>query len=130
MWKNIGHNPMFRIEQSAEDALSRTSSSQSFHRVNCAGSSRGLFLGLFLLVISTICLIVFFVFIHHENLNLLAVYLSDLSHSIIMLISIFAIIVGFFGYGLYDFITTVKTILGISCFESVPLVFIPMRCLE
>lgn len=96
MWKNIGHNPMFRIEQSAEDALSRTSSSQSFHRVNCAGSSRGLFLGLFLLVISTICLIVFFVFIHHENLSLLAVYLSDLSHSIIMLISIFAIIVGFF----------------------------------
>ncbi|XP_015916820.1 proton channel OtopLc isoform X1 [Parasteatoda tepidariorum] len=96
MWKNIGHNPMFRIEQSAEDALSRTSSSQSFHRVNCAGSSRGLFLGLFLLVIATICLIVFFVFIHHENLNLLAVYLSDLSHSIIMLISIFAIIVGFF----------------------------------
>lgn len=96
MWKNIGHNPMFRIEQSAEDALSRTSSSQSFHRVNCAGSSRGLFLGLFLLVISTICLIVFFVFIHHEDLNLLAVYLSDLSHSIIMLISILAITVGFF----------------------------------
>lgn len=96
MWKNIGKDPIFQVETSSEDGISRTSSSQSVRSVNCAGSSKGLFFGLLMLVAATICLIVFFVLIQHNKYNLLAIYLSDLSHGAIMILTIFAIIIGFY----------------------------------
>lgn len=64
-------------------------------RVDCVGASKGLFFGLLLLVGSLICLILFFVLIHHPNLGLLAIYLADVSHCVLMALSIIAIIVGF-----------------------------------
>lgn len=64
-------------------------------RVDCVGASKGLFFGLLLLVGSLICLILFFVLIHHPHLGLLAIYLADVSHCVLMVLSIIAIIVGF-----------------------------------
>lgn len=64
-------------------------------RVDCVGASKGLFLGLFLLVGSLICLILFFVLIRHPTLGLLAIYLADVSHCLLMALSIIAIIIGF-----------------------------------
>ncbi|OQR78537.1 otopetrin-2-like [Tropilaelaps mercedesae] len=123
MWKNIGKDPIFQVERSmtadasTDDQLSRTSSSmfQTFsgntggttaplssasgmlthHRVNCAGSSKGLFLGLLMLVCSTICLIVFFVLVQHKRYELVAIYMSDVSHCGIKVLTIFAILIGF-----------------------------------
>lgn len=64
-------------------------------RVGCVGASKGLFFGLLLLVGSLICLILFFVLIQHNHLGLLAIYLADASHCALMILSIFAIIIGF-----------------------------------
>lgn len=64
-------------------------------RVDCVGASKGLFFGLLLLVGSLICLILFFVMIHHRDLGILAIYLADVSHCVLMALSIIAIIVGF-----------------------------------
>lgn len=64
-------------------------------RVDCVGASKGLFFGLLMLVGSLICLILFFVLIHHPELGLLAIYLADVSHCVLMVLSIIAIIVGF-----------------------------------
>lgn len=96
MWKNIGKDPVFRGNSESEDGLSRASSVQTLPKMNCAGSSKGLFFGLLILVIATICLIVFFVLIENEHYSLLAIFLSDVSHSAIMVMTIFTIIVGFF----------------------------------
>lgn len=64
-------------------------------RVDCVGASKGLFFGLLLLVGSLICLILFFVLIHHPDFGLVAIYLADVSHCVLMVLSIVAIIVGF-----------------------------------
>jgi len=64
-------------------------------RVDCVGASKGLFFGLLLLVCSIICLILFFVLVRHPKLGILAIYLADVSHSALMALSIFAIIIGF-----------------------------------
>ncbi|KYM81236.1 Otopetrin-2 [Atta colombica] len=64
-------------------------------RVDCVGASKGLFFGLLLLVGSLICLILFFVLIHHPEFGLLAIYLADVSHCVLMALSIIAIIIGF-----------------------------------
>ncbi|XP_064482142.1 proton channel OtopLc-like isoform X4 [Ornithodoros turicata] len=96
MWKNIGKDPVYHVENSQEDGISRTSSLQAGSKVNCTGSSKGLFFGLLVLVCSTICLIVFFVLIQHQRYSMLAIYLSDLSHCGIKVLTIAAITVGFF----------------------------------
>lgn len=76
-------------------AVAMAQAQQGQGRVDCVGASKGLFFGLLLLVGSLICLILFFVLIHHPDLGLLAIYLADVSHCILMVLSIIAIIVGF-----------------------------------
>lgn len=71
---------------------------QNGSRVDCVGASKGLFFGLLLLVGSLICMLLFFVLIHHEQFSWLAVYLADASHSTVMALSILAIIIGFCRY--------------------------------
>lgn len=64
-------------------------------RVDCVGASKGLFFGLLLLVGSLICLILFFVLIRHPDLGRLAIYLADVSHCAVMMLSVIAIFIGF-----------------------------------
>ena len=58
---------------------------------------QGLFFGLLVLVSALICLILFFVLIDHGELHVsqLAVFLADISHASIMLLSLLAILLGF-----------------------------------
>lgn len=103
MWRHIGRFPRYHgeeeLEQRLEVILSRRAvamaQAQQGGRMDCVGASKGLFLGLLLLVGSLICLILFFVLIHNPVLNLLAIYLADVSHCILMALSVFAIIIGF-----------------------------------
>lgn len=87
------------LEHRLEVMLSRRAvamaHAQQHGRVDCVGASKGLFFGLLLLVGSLICLILFFVLIHHPELGTLAIYLADVSHCVLMALSIMAIIVGF-----------------------------------
>ncbi|CAH1390023.1 unnamed protein product [Nezara viridula] len=103
MWRHIGRNPRYHgeeeLEQRLEVILSRraVAMAQAQHGgpMDCVGASKGLFLGLLLLVGSLICLILFFVLIHNPIHSLLAIYLADVSHCILMALSILAIIIGF-----------------------------------
>ncbi|XP_046741877.1 proton channel OtopLc isoform X3 [Diprion similis] len=104
MWKHIGCYPRWPLrvevdlERRLEAMLSRRAvalAHAGHARVDCVGASKGLFFGLLLLVGSLICLILFFVLIHHPELGLLAIYLADVSHCVLMALSIIAIIVGF-----------------------------------
>ncbi|XP_044729803.1 proton channel OtopLc isoform X2 [Chrysoperla carnea] len=102
MWKNIGRNPRYVSEEDLEHRLEVMLSRRAVAmahaqhgRVDCVGASKGLFFGLLLLVGSLICLILFFVLIHHPELGLLAIYLADVSHCALMGLSIIAIIIGF-----------------------------------
>jgi hypothetical protein len=71
---------------------------QAGGRVDCIGASKGLFFGLLVLVGSLIAMLLFFVLIHHQQFSWLAVYLADASHSVVMALSILAIIIGFCRY--------------------------------
>ncbi|CAH1127289.1 unnamed protein product [Ceutorhynchus assimilis] len=102
MWKHIGRNPRYvtqeDLEHRLEIMLSRRAVAMAHAqqgRVDCVGASKGLFFGLLMLVASLICLILFFVLIHHKDLGLLAIYLADVSHCVLMVLSIVAIIIGF-----------------------------------
>ncbi|KAI7693029.1 hypothetical protein SSS_10368, partial [Sarcoptes scabiei] len=80
--------------------FAETSRSQSIQNLSalysCLGSSKGLFTGFLFLAISVTSLIIFFVLVHHPNYSLLASLLSDVSHSILLVLSSFAILIGFF----------------------------------
>ncbi|EDS26709.1 otopetrin [Culex quinquefasciatus] len=103
MWKHIGRYPKFTSEEDLEHRLEVMLSRRAVvmaqqartGRVDCVGASKGLFFGLLLLVGSLICLILFFVLVRHPQLSLLAIYLADASHCILMVLAVFAIIIGF-----------------------------------
>ncbi|XP_043484185.1 proton channel OtopLc isoform X6 [Leptopilina heterotoma] len=104
MWKHIGRHPRWPrqaeadLERRLEAMLSRRAvalAHAGHGRVDCVGASKGLFFGLLLLVGSLICLICFFVLIRNPGMGLLAIYLADASHCLLMALSIIAIIIGF-----------------------------------
>ncbi|XP_028028490.1 uncharacterized protein LOC114241745 [Bombyx mandarina] len=103
MWKHIGRYPSVAndedLERRLEAVLSRRAAAlaaaQRGNRVDCAGASKGLFCGLLLLVASLICLILFFVLIRHHDLKRVSIYLADVSHCALMVLSILAILIGF-----------------------------------
>ncbi|KAK5643132.1 hypothetical protein RI129_006977 [Pyrocoelia pectoralis] len=102
MWKHIGRNPRYVTEEDLEHRLEVMLSRRAVAiahaqhgRVDCVGASKGLFFGLLMLVASLICLILFFVLIRQPDLDLLAIYLADVSHCVLMVLSIFAIFIGF-----------------------------------
>ncbi|XP_075592141.1 proton channel OtopLc-like isoform X2 [Dermatophagoides farinae] len=89
------HNHQMQIDDLSSS--SRTSSYQNLSALySCLGSSKGLFTGFLFLAISVTSLIIFFVLVHHPNYNLMASLLSDISHSILLILSSFAILIGFF----------------------------------
>ncbi|CAL4060218.1 unnamed protein product, partial [Meganyctiphanes norvegica] len=96
MWKHIGRNPRF-VYPDAEmaDGMSTMSRRACHSKVDCIGASKGLFCGLLVLVAALICLILFFVLVNREELKMLAIYLADVSHCAIMLLTILAMCIGF-----------------------------------
>lgn len=101
MWKHIGRYPKQPdedLEHRLEVMLSRRAvalAQANSGRVDCIGASKGLFFGLLLLVGSVICLILFFVLVRHEQFRILAYYLADASHGVLMIFAILAILIGF-----------------------------------
>lgn len=87
------------MERRLEVMLSRRAvamaHAQQSGRVDCVGASKGLFTGLLLLVGAMICLILFFVLIRHQEYTMLAIYLADSSHCVLMFFALIAILIGF-----------------------------------
>ncbi|CAG2167480.1 unnamed protein product [Oppiella nova] len=74
---------------------SNTYSSNSPALYSCLGSSKGLFSGFLFLAISVTSLIIFFVLVHNPNYKLMATLISDISHSVLLILSCAAILLGF-----------------------------------
>lgn len=108
MWKHIGRYPKQPdedLEHRLEVMLSRRAvalAQANSGRVDCIGASKGLFFGLLLLVGSVICLILFFVLVRHEQFRILAYYLADASHGVLMIFAILAILIGFCRWVFFD----------------------------
>ncbi len=105
MWKHIGRYPKYTNEEDLEHRLEVMLSRRAVAlaqansgRVDCVGSSKGLFFGLLLLVGSLICLILFFVLIQTEKFMLLAIRLADISHGVLLVFAILSILIGFIRY--------------------------------
>ena len=68
MWRNIGKNPRYWGEE--DDHISVASRKMTnYAKTDCVGASKGLFFGLITLICGLICLVLFFVLIHHENVQ-------------------------------------------------------------
>ena len=67
-------------------------------RVDCLGSSKGLFMGLFFLTISLVCLILFFVFASQTQYRRLGLFLADAAHSTLLIVSLIAMAIGAYRY--------------------------------
>lgn len=68
--------------------------SKSHLRVDCLGSSKGLFIGLLLLAVSLLCLVLFFVFANQPDLRWLGLILADGAHCTLLLVSLVAMAIG------------------------------------
>ena len=64
--------------------------------MDCLGVSKGLFLGLFFLAASLLCMVFFFVFTSQPDHGRLAPFLADASHCSLLLASLIAIAIGTF----------------------------------
>ncbi|XP_048777253.2 proton channel OtopLc-like [Ostrea edulis] len=92
MWRNIG-----KRGQVSEEVTSDEDSKAKSHRmtVDCSRSSRGLFLGIFVLVGTVITMITFFVLIRSNNYFNTAVKLEHLSAVVIYVVTSVAVVLAF-----------------------------------
>ena len=93
MWTNIGKRLLYQSsdEESQREAKVR---SQKLS-VDCSSSSRGLFMGIFLLVSAVISMIVFFMLINKPSYMDAAIQLEHLSQVVLNVIAAIALILAF-----------------------------------
>lgn len=94
----------YSIRYKTDDSPNQDSSwkSQTL-RVDCLGSSKGLFSGLFFLTISLVCLILFFVFASQNQYRRLGLFLADSAHCILLIVSLIAMAIGAYRYAVFLF---------------------------
>lgn len=63
-------------------------------RVDCVGASKGLFIGLFFLTASLLCLVLFFIFAPQPQFHRLGLFLADAAHCTLLIVSLFAMAIG------------------------------------
>ena len=63
-------------------------------RVDCLGSSKGLFFGLFFLTVSLLSLVLFFVFAPRPEFRRLGLFMADSAHCCLLIVSLFAMAIG------------------------------------
>ncbi|KAK6167422.1 hypothetical protein SNE40_021456 [Patella caerulea] len=93
MWKNVGEKPSKFRSDSEDDDDDEDMRSQRMS-VDCAGSSRGLFLGILLTVSAIISIIAFYVLINQKTktVDLSAIFLTHLSETIIYSLTTLALV--------------------------------------
>jgi hypothetical protein len=64
-------------------------------KVDCVGASKGLFVGLLLLICAMIATILFFILVDNEKFRFYAVFLADCAHSGLLFFSLLAVLFGF-----------------------------------
>ncbi|KAG8196240.1 hypothetical protein JTE90_023798 [Oedothorax gibbosus] len=96
MWKNIGQ---FRQVTSGLDsaslsgALVHGSRHRHYYQVDCAKANKGLFTGIMVLVLSIICLIIFFVLINKPQYKYLAILEAHIAELVLYLLTTLAVVI-------------------------------------
>ena len=86
-------------ENRIEDSIWNSKSRQL--RVDCVGASKGLFVGLFFLTASLLCLVLFFIFAPQPQFHGLGLFLADAAHCTLLIVSLFAIAIGAYRYNIH-----------------------------
>lgn len=97
-WYGVGRNPIHgRQQQSSpsmdESQMSADSSRKGSSGVDCSGANRGLFAGVFTMVIVIISMIVFFVLVDKEQFRRIAVVIVHSTEIMLYLLAIVAVLV-------------------------------------
>ncbi|XP_055871110.1 proton channel OtopLc-like isoform X2 [Biomphalaria glabrata] len=89
MWKNVGNKPMRHHPSDSDD-----DDHERVHRmsVDCTSSSRGLFLGILMMVGTIISIIAFYMLVNSENMQLSGLILTHLSETFIYTVTLIAIL--------------------------------------
>jgi hypothetical protein len=70
-------------------------------RVDCVGASKGLFMGLFFLTASLLCLVLFFIFVPMPQFKRLGLILGDAAHCTLLIVSIIAMAIGAYRFSIH-----------------------------
>ncbi|XP_057371829.1 uncharacterized protein LOC130692779 [Daphnia carinata] len=96
IWEHIGLNPKYKTEENnrgiKDESIWNSKTRQL--RVDCVGASKGLFIGLFFLTASLLCLVLFFIFVPMPQFKRLGLILGDAAHCTLLIVSIFAMALG------------------------------------
>ena len=92
MWKNIGRKGISQDQEELREAKAKAQRVS----LDCTGSSRGLFLGILVLVAVVITVITFFVLVRSQDGNEAAVMLEHLSEIVIYIVTSLAVILAFY----------------------------------
>ena len=96
MWRNIGKPPAtakLGKDGSFYDVAGKENTRVS---VDCSGSHRGLFFGIFILVCSVVSMIVFFVLVEKPEYNTTAVLIMHVTEIVVYFITSVSVIISFF----------------------------------
>lgn len=96
MWKNIGQFrqvPNTLDSASLNNALLHGTRHRHYYQVDCAKANKGLFTGIIVLVLSIICLIIFFVLINKPQYKYLAILEAHIAELALYLLTTLAVVV-------------------------------------
>ena len=94
IWRHAGRN--MNRQESADISNGMTSSRRSPHHysVDCTNANKGLFFGIFVLVMTIISMILFFVLINREDYKSLAITEVFLAELVLYSLTLIAVIIG------------------------------------
>lgn len=97
MWKNIGQFRQVTTSNMDSASLSHVlvhgSRHRHYYQVDCAKANKGLFTGIIVLVLSIICLIIFFVLINKPQYKYLAILEAHIAELVLYLLTTLAVVI-------------------------------------
>ncbi|XP_042896572.1 proton channel OtopLc isoform X2 [Parasteatoda tepidariorum] len=96
MWKNIGQFRQISTNAdtaSLNHAVIHGSRQRHYYQVDCAKANKGLFTGIMVLVLSIICLIIFFVLINKPQYKYLAILEAHIAELALYLLTTLAVVI-------------------------------------
>ncbi|XP_043190269.1 proton channel OtopLc-like isoform X3 [Amphibalanus amphitrite] len=94
MWKNLNKLNTVYVMRDVSISLSGEKNKKHQYSVDCARASKGLFLGILVLVASIISLILFFVLINKQGFKQTAIVSASMTELVLYCVTIMAIIIG------------------------------------
>lgn len=92
MWKNVGKS----LENNPDERKHSFSAKRHYYHVDCTKANKGLFIGIFVLALSIISIILFFVFINKEKTKSLAVLEARITELVLYIMTSLTVVVSMY----------------------------------